>query len=43
VAKAGGTADPDVVRETIEDALAGEAERTVEDVSAFLQQHLRDT
>jgi lipoate-protein ligase A len=43
VAKAGGTADPDVVRETIEDVLVGDEEATIERVSAFLRQHLRDT
>ncbi|MFW5938395.1 MAG: lipoyl protein ligase domain-containing protein [Halanaeroarchaeum sp.] len=43
VAKAGGTADPGVVRETIEDALAGEAQTTVEEIADFVRGHLRDT
>jgi octanoyl-[GcvH]:protein N-octanoyltransferase len=43
VAKAGGTADPEVVRETIEDVLVGDAEPRIERVDAFLDRTLRDT
>lgn len=43
VAKAGGTADSQVVRETIEEALVGGGESTVEDISDFARQHLRET
>ncbi|MFQ3295165.1 MAG: octanoyl-[GcvH]:protein N-octanoyltransferase [Halobacteriales archaeon] len=43
VAKAGGTADPEVVRKTIEGALVGNAEQRVERVASFLDRDLRDT
>ncbi len=41
--KAGGPADSEVIRETIEGALVGDADPTVEDISEWVREHRRDT